>query len=395
MNSSFTIGWPAKKSFLLFVLTVTGCLYINFFEVSLADGYWLSVDGFSRIVIPDTFLYSDIIDVNNVITSLAESGVKNALVPALIWYAVGFDWYLTFFLNIFLIYCCTLYMKGLAKQYGISVIRARSAVVVFLIMPTTIYYAIGALKELPMMLGFLAILYHYNSRNFKAVLLAALFLVATRYQLAFVVLLLIFISRFRNPIRVACGAMLGVSAIFPLIGHFDILSAANVQEFRFNYGASGSFGERVEFVRDNFYFLSAFSVVIRVFQSLFEPIIGLVHNFSFYEDGDLSIYRIVSVISNCFCAPYIALFVIKLKDVVLACSRINKEVQLIYATLVVSLIIIGGFSFIHGRYLVPFIPMIIVAGLIPLNRIREDCGVVQCSSGSTAVLPQSPQFPRT
>ncbi len=374
MNKSHLNGWVFIKVFLLCCLTAAGYLYINLFEVSLLNGEWLSVDGFARIIIPDTLVYSGIIDLDNVLASIFFSGVKNTLIPSLIWVLSSFDWYIVFFVNILLIYYIVFYMERLANQYQIPWNKAQLAIVVFLLLPTTIYYAVGALKELPMALLMLAGLNYFNLRKFKVALVIIALLVMVRYQLAVVVVLLFIVGRSDKPMRMAVIIMFSLAAIYPILSNFNILSAGVAEVYRAEFGVPGSIGGVVEGVRNSFYLISAFAIIIRVFQSLFEPLIGVFQDFTFYENNDLSVYRIAHVFSTIMVLPYIYMFMRKLKFIVFAKTNIRRDVQTIFALLFVSLISVGGFSFIHGRYLIPFFPLMIIAGLIPIKRMRERSG---------------------
>lgn len=381
MNMISLNGWVFIKIFLLCFLTAVGYLYINFFEVSLVNGDWLSVDGFARIIVPDTLIYSGIIDLDNIFASIFFSGIKNTFIPSLLWVLSGFDWYIVFFINILLICYIVFYMGRLARQYQIPWNKAQLAIVVFLLLPTTVYYTVGALKELPMALLMLAGLYYFNLKKFKVALLMIALLVMVRYQLAVVVILLLIVGRSRKPMRVAVFVMFSLAAIYPILSSFDILSAEVAEAYRDEFGVPGSIGGVVEDVRNNFYLISAFAIVIRVFQSLFEPIIGVFQDFTFYENNDLSVYRIAHVFSTVMVLPYIYMFMRKLKSIVFAKTKIRKDVQTIFALLFISLISVGGFSFIHGRYLIPFFPLLIIASLIPIKRMQEINGMAPIRYG--------------
>ena len=74
--------------------------YLDYFYAYLAHGEWLDLEnGFTRILIPDTFIYKSIIDTDNVWLSIILSGVKNTIGPSFIWYAAQFDWFIVLFIN--------------------------------------------------------------------------------------------------------------------------------------------------------------------------------------------------------------------------------------------------------------------------------------------------------
>jgi hypothetical protein len=371
MNKISLNGWMFIKTFLLFFMAVVGYIYISFFEVNLVSGDWLSVDGFARIIIPDTLLYLVIIDSDNVLTSILFSGVKNTLVPSLLWAASGFDWYIVFIINIVIVCFIAYYMQHLAGQYQIPRNSTQLAIVIILLLPTTIYYTVGALKELPMALLMLASLYYYNLKKFKVAFVMITLFVMVRYQLVVVVVLLFIFGYSRKTLRWAVIVMFSLAAIYPMLSNIDMLSASSTEVFRDEYGVHGSIGGQVEAIRSNVYLISAFAVAVRVFQSLFEPLFGFVKDFTFYENGDLSVYKVVHFFSTIMVLPYIYLFVRKLKFIVFTKVKIRKDVQTIFASLFISFILVGGFSFIHGRYLIPFFPLMLIAGLIPIKRMQE------------------------
>jgi len=346
-----------------------GCLYIIFFKESLVNGEWISTNGYARIIIPDTLLYSDIVDDNNIIESITLSGVKNTFVPSFLWIISGFDWFNMLFINIGFVYLITYYMERLANQYDIPWRKAQLAIVIFLALPTNIYYSIGALKELPMAALLLASLYYFNLRRFKLALLMVVLLIMVRYQIAIVIFLLFISSISNKTMRASFIILLLLSAIYPLLNSLDILSQDATQSFRMDWGVANSIGSKIENIRNNYFLLSTFAVIVRCFQSLFEPIIGFFQSFTFYEYKDLSISLITHIPSNIIMLPYIYLFFKKLVYIVYIDKIIIDKVQTIYALLLILIVLIGGFSFIHNRYLIPVYPLMIIASLIPYKRM--------------------------
>lgn len=80
-------------------------MYLNYFHPYLENGQWLNLDnGFTFIIIPDTFLYLDLIDRDNILSSVLSSGVKNTICPSLIWALGQFDWFAVLFINIIFIW---------------------------------------------------------------------------------------------------------------------------------------------------------------------------------------------------------------------------------------------------------------------------------------------------
>src|SRR6266568_9440881 len=91
-----------KESLFAFFLSLCAFLlswsHYVYFSEALSNDEWESVSGFARIVIPDTFLYKDVLDFSDPLTSLVLAGVKNTVGPSLIWYVAdgnGFQYYLS------------------------------------------------------------------------------------------------------------------------------------------------------------------------------------------------------------------------------------------------------------------------------------------------------------
>lgn len=357
------------RAIILLLLIAFVFIYITTFKESLTSGDWVSSNGYTFIVIPDTFLYSDLVNVDSLFETALLSGVKNSIVPSLLWIVAGFDWVTIGLINIGIAYLITFYMNLLAKHYDILCSKAELAALIFLILPTTFYYSIGALKELPMALCLVAGFYYINLRKIKIFSLILLALVLTRYQMA-VIFIILFIAKYNSKtVLNSVLIMVGLSVIYPLISSLDLLSQDTTALYRKEYGVVGSMGSMIENVRNNIYGLSVLAISIRIFQSLFEPIIGFIQSGSVHDGADLSIYRLMHVISNIMVLPYLYLFFKKLKTIIFYKAKIAQDVQLLNAFLIICLISIGGFSFVHGRYILPFMPLIIIASLIPHKRM--------------------------
>ena len=100
-NSSL---WRLIKVAILLIHGAIGFFYIQYFHASLSSNEYEHVNGFTRIVIPDSFLYKDIIDVDNILVSIGLSGVKNTIGPSTLWVLADFNWYVVFCINVDSVY---------------------------------------------------------------------------------------------------------------------------------------------------------------------------------------------------------------------------------------------------------------------------------------------------
>jgi len=345
-------------------------LYLNVFEEYLHIKQWEHILGYTSIIIPDTLIYAAVINPDDPFLSVINCGIKNSLGPSMLWYLSNFNWYAVTVINWFFILGIVIYMEKIAVHYGLNKLSTQLMVVLFLILPATIYYSIGALKELPMMFLLLFFLHGRLSRSKFQMIFAAVFLVLFRYQLI-VILLLVSMLSFKNKLQLVFGTLLVlfVASVYPLMSGIDILSTEATTLYREQYGIPGSLGEYIENIRGNYFIISVIGVLVRTAQSIFEPIITYMRQLSFHEGSSLSVFSVVQVFTILIILPYFLLFFKKVQKFFRLGSNVDPDIQYIYTLLVLSLVLIGGFSFIHHRYLYPFFPLIMIASLIPSNSI--------------------------
>jgi hypothetical protein len=368
-NSSL---WRLIKVALFLIHGAIGFFYIQYFHTSLSSNEYEHVNGVTRIVIPDAFLYKDIIDVDNIFVSIGLSGVKNTIGPSLLWILADFNWYIVFCMNLVFLLLIVYYMERLAEQYGIRKSSAQYAVIATLLMPVICYYSIGALKELPTTFMLLGFVYYTNTSRFRLATIFVITLFLFRYQLLVVLLLFFFGLQFgKNQLKFTLTLLMALSAIFPILIFADLTSSSTTQLYREEYGVAGSLGGIVEVVRNEIFIVSAAAVIVRVFQSLFEPFISLLGTASFYENGSFSVFTFSHVISLVIMVPYIINFAKRFVASFDKRSPPSLMTQKIYSLLLILLFTVGGFSFIHHRYLVPIFPLLIIASLIPRAKFTE------------------------
>ena len=343
-------------------------LYLDYFYVYLVNGEWFGLEnGFTRVLVPDTFLYKSVIDVDNVWLSIILSNVKNTIGPSSIWYVAQFDWFIVLFINIVIVWFILVFFEKNLNYYGVSPRVIQYTVLVFALLPSTSFYAIGALKELPTMLLLLMFVYFYNRRRLFILLWVSAALIVFRYQLIVILLGTIAITRFNDrSFRFALFVIVAVSVVYPAITFFGVLEVEATDRFR--SWQTGTAGAVIENIRNNYYGFSFFAIVARVLQSLFEPLLTFALNSGeyLYEEGAFSIYRFVQISTIIIMIPYIYKTVFKMINMYRMDGYLHHSTNTIYVLTLLSTVLVGGFSFIHHRYLLPFFPLIMIAANIPL-----------------------------
>ena len=99
-----------------FVLSLA---YVANFHSALATGDWIDVKGYTRIVIPDTFVYKGLIDGELSLLGITVAGIKNAIGPALIWNLAFSNWFLVATLNSLMLLALLLYVIKLCKHFKV------------------------------------------------------------------------------------------------------------------------------------------------------------------------------------------------------------------------------------------------------------------------------------
>lgn len=342
--------------------------YYVYFSEPLNDGVWQNIDGFTRIVIPDTFLYKNIIDFSNPIGSIVLSTVKNTIGPSLIWFVVNGEWILVSVVNSVFLFAALLYLARIARLLGIPQRHALALMSIIALLPATVYYSVGALKEIPSLLFLTGFFYHYLKRDRARWLLYALLCVLFRYQLVFPLIFFLVADRFhRRALIFAFSVLIVLSAIYPYIISWNVFSLDAVKSYRELYGEDDSLGGFLESVRNNIPGLSVIAVLVRVIQSLFEPLLAFLKNPSFYEDGDLSVLGVVYFSSAIILFRYWLLFFRRMVLLLINRAHTHRNIIRLYMFCLVFILPIAGFSFIHHRYIYPLTALVMVASAIRLK----------------------------
>jgi hypothetical protein len=335
-----------------------------FFADALNYGDWIDVKGFTRIVVPDTFIYKSVIENQNLLTALADTSVKNTLGPSTIWYFANGDWIIASCLNSFCLFFVLLYVTKIATILKIKNNQIKTLLIILSLLPSTIYHSVGALKEIPTMLFLTGFFYHYIKKQNTRWIIYTLMGTFFRSQFILVVSIFLLSNRFQHKsLLVSFYILFIISAAYPLL-HLDVLSSESTAIYREEASAvsGGSFGAFVEVIRSSIPVASFFAIIIRIFQSVFEPIITFLSTRSLFEEGSFSIILIAYLSSVIIC---IKAWIIFPKTILLSIKKscdIDMNKIKLYTLCVSFIYPVGGFSFIHHRYLYPVMGLLLLAG---------------------------------
>jgi hypothetical protein len=357
--------------------------YVHYFHQELLVGEFQHVRGYTGLVIPDTFLYKQAINPDDVLSSILLSAMKNSIVPCFIWWASGYDWYWVTVVNCFLLFGAILYLQKIFAEYHIHKSRSRFFGILLMLLPMSLYYAIGSLKEIPSLLCLTAFFYYYISGDRLRVVFFATLLIIIRYQFAVVLFLFILMDIFkRKAISITVISLIMIGVMYPFYERFDLLVPTATMQYREETGGVGSIGSYVEIIRSEVPFISLFAIIIRIVQSVYEPLIGFMKSLSLYEKGSLSVYSTAGLISNLIMFSILIAFYRRCVFVVRHRNNIDRDTGRLFIILFVSLFGIGGLSFIHGRYLYPLYGLLLVASALPRSHfLRSHVKLCVCQRG--------------
>lgn len=351
-------------------IVLAAILYTKIFYEALISEDWYSVDGFRRIVIPDTFLYKNLLESEASIYLIAFSGIKNSIGPSLIWFLAGMNWYVVVLINALFVYISLKYLVQIGSYFYLHIHPIFIFIILLGVMPTAIYYSIGSLKELPMICSFTGFFYHYLKRQKVLWVTFFLLLVFFRYQIFIPLIIFVVLSKYsRRPLRDSIFLVIFISSIYPYIRSLNIFSLDSILLYRED--SLDTSGALIELIRDEIPGLSSIAILVRVIQSVFEPILIFIKNPTIFEDGGLSIYTASGLPEALVMAPFWILAGIGIMREIVACKEGSRDIQKMYALIVLFAIPVGGFSFIHHRYLFPITGIVMMAGLVTARDMKN------------------------
>ena len=326
---------------------IVGGLYIDYFIEGLQSGEYLDINGFTRIVIPDTFKYFSLGEND----AYGAESMKNSLFTALIWLFLKFNWYYALIFNYFVNLASYFYLLRLMRHLEFDSKREIFVSLFFLFNPSTIYYSIGILKETMTILFLSAVIYYFLRRYWYLFFMFSILLIGLRLQFVLFILFMLvsyFIKLRRNSFIVILFIVLCFYPIYN--GFFDIYNSSG-DSYRVNMNQTATIGSIVEDVRNDYILVSFGAIVIRVIQSLLEPFFNVTE---YYRNGVINVFSLVQG-----------------STLILSISQIYRwfkkffltkrsNVEPIIQMLLLFCIVVGGLGFIHHRYLFPFIIFIFI-----------------------------------
>lgn len=335
--------------------------YVANFHSALATGDWIDVKGYTRIVIPDTFVYKELIDEELSLLAITVAGIKNAIGPALIWNIAFSDWFLVAALNSLMLLALLLYVITLCKHFKVPRSRTRFIVLALGLMPTMAYFSIGALKELPTLLAITAFYFHFIRQQTVRWMLMVIILLLFRYQLIAVLTIFYLVDRYaKNPVRTSMVILLAISMAYPLFSNMNILSSEATALYREESGSST--GGWIEGVRSSVPVASAVAIAIRVAQSILEPLVPAPDTYWFFEGESISVLAIAYIVSLLLMLPFWWQTATASYRITFATSPASRDLASLYSFIFIFVILIGGFSFVHHRYLFPITALVMIGG---------------------------------
>ncbi len=356
------------STLLFFILSIA---YYNYFSIYLEQDQFTNILGFTRIVIPDTFIYKSVLDdTSNIFQSILISSVKNTIGPSLIWALVLKNWTIVILFNTIILLISINRLIKISKVLNLKYSYENIVLIIFFL-PITLYFTIGSLKEIPCFFGLISFFYFYISDQKFKIILYFFFLFIFRYQLAFPLIFFIFFDRYKMNILFLSTIFLIAIMIFYPIFSFNILASDATAIFREGSETSGKLGTIVENIRSNIPFLSFFAIIFRCIQTIYEPLFTFFKIFTFFEDGDLNIFSLFQFISTLILFPFWYIFFKRLIKILKNKYIYERNIVRLYSFCLLFIIPTAGFSFIQTRYLYPIIGLLILATLNPFKQIKN------------------------
>jgi hypothetical protein len=310
------------------------------------------------------------------------------------------NWVLISLINSLILFVGLIYQIRIASLLDIPKRQVLIFICVISLIPATIFHSVGALKEIPTLVCILIFFYHYIKGQYIRWVIFATFLVLFRYQLIVVVFLFLFCDRFgKHSIFVAVLILVSISIFYPFISRYRMFYLEDTNFYRL--GHEGTLGGFVEFVRGNIPVVSGLAVLVRVIQSIFQPLLDFIRIPSFYENGDLHVGKTAYLMSSVIMFPY---WIGYLKGIIflsrepfnykkdamrilcktsgiylsgdningsisLASQKFHETVMRLYLFGLLYIVPVGGFSFIGHRYLYPIMGIIMLSSAVCNKRL--------------------------
>ena len=240
-------------------------MFHDLLEFGETEGY-----GYIGIIQSDAIHYRDIF-LSSSIQLYLDAQVKNSVVPAMIWWVLDGDWYVATFLNVALLFITSLYLKKIANYLQINI--GNKIIFFVILLPETLLYLIGVLKEIPTLLFFSAVTYYFLQKRWVMFSVALILLASFRYQFIFCIGLFLVVDKLfkYNSIKFLVALFILLAAIYPLlVANVPGLGLENAQIYAALRNGLG-IGQTIDDIQFNVYGVSIFATVIKFFQMIVEP----------------------------------------------------------------------------------------------------------------------------
>ena len=188
--------WVLIKLIIFFSIYIICEFYISYFKDYIDLGQSMNIDGYTRILLSDTFGYLAPLGFESPIEAILNSDIKNSIIPSALWYLALGNWHLMLVINLTILVIIANVLEKIGGVLVISEEKIHTLIALFLLSPSTLYYCIGSCKELVMTLLLLFVFYFYIKDMKKKLLMVLIFLVILRYQMIIIIILTALIMPF-------------------------------------------------------------------------------------------------------------------------------------------------------------------------------------------------------
>jgi hypothetical protein len=316
-----------------------------------------SSDGkFSRIIIPDSFIYVNYSEsTDNLLMLFSLKGTKNYIGPAFLAQIMKDIQYGDIIVNIFFI--------GIAGIYFIKILRflqinSPLPLIMLFLNPESIYYSQGFLKEIPSLLCVTMFVYYFLKRRYRYLIPIILVAGVLRYQIGLILILILLteIIPTKYKLKAFHAFLFLMFALLP-VAYKYILPMHAYYSYREDWSGWG-IGSGLVSALQKVPFFGYIGLPIRSLQNLFEP---FPHVELFYGgEGIINIYFVVMAISLFMMIFFYSIFIIRSFYFIVGKYR-NKISEPLYRLLfiiIIFVILTGINPWTHHRYAYPIIPFI-------------------------------------
>lgn len=356
----------AKLVISLFLVAILSVVYtwtfIDLFENGESGG-----SGITGTLIPDTFLYRYFFE-NPDYRTLLGSGIKNSVAPALLWKLLNGNWYMASIFNVGMLFFSVVFLSKIANHIGIPI--SNKLLFFLVLLPETLIYTVGVLKEIPTLFLFSALSFYFLKNRWFPFFFCLILLALFRYQFFIVITLFLVGHLFfrKENIRFLVLVFLILSSLYPLLAQLE--TGLSVQEgilYREDKPGTGV-GALIQSVQTEWYGLSTLATMVKIFQILVAP-----WPFPRFPEGsDVDVLTLVWSISSLVLFPVWFKYFRFLFYALRYPNSIKQDEGVLLSMSFVFGMMIGLSGFIQHRYLYPGLGLILLVAYIPIaSRLKS------------------------